>query len=72
MSTIRWRCFDCSRRQNKYRETTLFEKNANLSTRQINQLYSSCYLVIENEQQMYVCLLTVLWLQEHTHIVWQK
>ena len=40
MSTWRWRCSDCSRCQNKYRENTFLKKNANLSTRQINQLYS--------------------------------
>ena len=34
------RAADCCRRQNKYREIIFLKKNANLSTRQINQLYS--------------------------------
>ena len=36
-----WRCSDCSRSQNKYRENSFLKKNANVSTRQISQLYST-------------------------------
>ena len=56
---IYWRCSDCSRRQNKCRESIFLKKNANLNTRQINQLYSkSCVVahLLATELSMLVVL----------------